>query len=38
MNNEREVMPKELQDKSSTSSSPATDVSVFINYRDCSEG
>jgi hypothetical protein len=33
----REVMPKELQDKSSTSPSPVTDVVVFINFRACSE-
>jgi hypothetical protein len=33
----REVMPKELQDKSSTSPNPAMDVVVFINLRACSE-
>jgi hypothetical protein len=33
----REVMPKELQDKSSTSPNPAMDVAVFINLRACSE-
>jgi hypothetical protein len=32
-----EVMPKELQDKSSTSPSPAMDVAVFINFRAWSE-
>jgi hypothetical protein len=33
----REVMPKELQDKSSTSPNPAMDAVVFINLRACSE-
>jgi hypothetical protein len=33
----REVMPKELQDKSSTSPNPAMDAAVFINLRACSE-
>jgi hypothetical protein len=33
----REVMPKELQDKSSTSPNPAMDVAVFFNFRDCSD-
>jgi hypothetical protein len=33
----REVMTKELQDKSSTSPNPATDVVVFINLRAYSE-
>jgi hypothetical protein len=33
----REVMPKELQDKSSTSPNPTMDVVVFFNFRDCSE-
>jgi hypothetical protein len=33
----REVMPKELQDKSSTSPNLAMDVAVFINLRACSE-
>jgi hypothetical protein len=33
----REVMLKELQDKSSTSLNPAMDVVVFINLRVCSE-
>jgi hypothetical protein len=33
----REVMPKELQDKSSTSPNPAMDVVVFINLRACSD-
>jgi hypothetical protein len=33
----REVMPKELQDKLSTSPNPAMDVAVFINLRACSE-
>jgi hypothetical protein len=32
----REVMLKELQDKSSTSPNPAMDVVVFINLRPCS--
>jgi hypothetical protein len=32
----REVMPKELQDKSS-SPNPAMDAAVFINLRACSE-
>jgi hypothetical protein len=32
-----EVMPKELQDKSSTSPNPAMDVFVFINLRACLE-
>jgi hypothetical protein len=32
----REVMPKELQDKSSTSPNPAMDAAVFINLRACS--
>jgi hypothetical protein len=27
----REVMPKELQDKSSTSPNPTMDVAVFVN-------
>jgi hypothetical protein len=33
----REVMPKELQDKSSTSPNPAMDAAVFFNFRACSE-
>jgi hypothetical protein len=33
----REVMVKELQDKSSTSPNPAMDVAAFINLRACSE-
>jgi hypothetical protein len=33
----REVMLKELQDKSSTSLNPAMDVAVFIILRACSE-
>jgi hypothetical protein len=33
----REVMSKELQDKSSTSPNPAMDVAVFINLRACSK-
>jgi hypothetical protein len=33
----REVMPKELQDKSSTSPNPAIGAAVFINLRACSE-
>jgi hypothetical protein len=33
----REVMPKELQDKSSTSPNPAMDAAVFINLRACLE-
>jgi hypothetical protein len=33
----REVMPKELQDKLSTSPNRAMDVAVFINLRACSE-
>jgi hypothetical protein len=33
----REVMPKELQDKPSTSPNPAMDAAVFINLRACSE-
>jgi hypothetical protein len=33
----REVMPKELQDKPSTSQNPAMDAAVFINLRACSE-
>jgi hypothetical protein len=33
----REVMPRELQDKSSTSPNPTTDVVVFINLRAYSE-
>jgi hypothetical protein len=33
----REVMPKELQDKSSTSPNPAMDAAIFINLRACSE-
>jgi hypothetical protein len=33
----REVMPKELQNKSSTSPNPAMDAAVFINLRACSE-
>jgi hypothetical protein len=32
----REVMTKELQDKSSTSPNPAMDAAVFINLRACS--
>jgi hypothetical protein len=32
----REVMLKELQDKSSTSPNPAMDDVVFINLRACS--
>jgi hypothetical protein len=33
----REVMPQELQDKSSTSPNPAMDAAVFFNFRACSE-
>jgi hypothetical protein len=33
----REVMTKELQDKTSTSPNPAMDAVVFINLRDCSD-
>jgi hypothetical protein len=33
----REVMPRELQDKSSTHPNPAMDAAVFINLRACSE-
>jgi hypothetical protein len=33
----REVMPKELQDKSSTSPNLPMDAAVFINLRACSE-
>jgi hypothetical protein len=33
----REVMPKELQYKSSTSPNPAMDAVVFFNFRACSE-
>jgi hypothetical protein len=33
----REVMPKDLQDKSSTYPNPAMNVAVFINLRACSE-
>jgi hypothetical protein len=33
----REVMPKELQDKPSTSPNPAMDAAVFIDLRACSE-
>jgi hypothetical protein len=33
----REVMPKELQDKSSTYPNPAMDAAIFINLRACSE-
>jgi hypothetical protein len=33
----REVMPKELQDKSSTSPNPVMDAAVFINLIACSE-
>jgi hypothetical protein len=33
----REVIPKELQDKSSTSPNPAMDVAVFFNFRACLE-
>jgi hypothetical protein len=33
----REVMPKELQDKSSTSPNPAMDAVVIINSRACSK-
>jgi hypothetical protein len=33
----REVMPKELQDKSSTSPNLVMDAAVFINLRACSE-
>jgi hypothetical protein len=32
----REVMPKELQDKPSTSPNPAMEADVFINLRACS--
>jgi hypothetical protein len=32
----REVMPKELQDQSSTSPNPAMDAAVFFNFRACS--
>jgi hypothetical protein len=34
---QREVMPKELQDKSSTSPNPAMDAAVFFNFRAYSE-
>jgi hypothetical protein len=30
-------MPKELQDKSSTSPNPAMDAAAFFNFRACSE-
>jgi hypothetical protein len=33
----REVMPEELQDKSSTSLNPAMDAAVFFNFRNCSK-
>jgi hypothetical protein len=33
----REIMSKELQDKSSTSPNPAKDAAVFINFRACLE-
>jgi hypothetical protein len=33
----KEVMPRELQDKSSTYLNPAMDAAVFINLRACSE-
>jgi hypothetical protein len=33
----KEVMPRELQDKSSTYPNPAMDAAVFINLRACSE-
>jgi hypothetical protein len=33
----REVMLKELQDKSSTSPNPTMDAAVFINLRFCSQ-
>jgi hypothetical protein len=33
----REVMLKELQDKSSTSPNPTMDAAVFIHLRACSE-
>jgi hypothetical protein len=33
----REVMPRELQGKSSTSPNPAMDAAIFINLRGCSE-
>jgi hypothetical protein len=33
----REVMPKEMQNKSSTSPNVAMDAAVFINLRACSE-
>jgi hypothetical protein len=33
----REVMPRELQDKSSTYPNPAIDAAVFINLRACLE-
>jgi hypothetical protein len=33
----KEVMPRELQDKPSTSPNPAMDASVFIDLRACSE-
>jgi hypothetical protein len=33
----REVMPKKLQDKSSTSPNPAMDAAVFFSFRACSE-
>jgi hypothetical protein len=33
----REVMPRELQDKSSTYPNPAMDADVFINLRAFSE-
>jgi hypothetical protein len=33
----REVMPKELQDKSSNSPNPTMDAAVFFNFRACPE-
>jgi hypothetical protein len=33
----REVMRKELQDKSATTPNPAMDAAVFFNFRACSE-
>jgi hypothetical protein len=33
----RQVMPKALQDKSSTSPNPTMDATVFFNIRTCSE-
>jgi hypothetical protein len=33
----REVMTKELQDKSSTSPNPLIDAAVFLNLRACSD-